>query len=322
MHEFESGFFVGEKAWHGLGKLLAKAPRTPAEALREAGLDWIVEERPISVPGVPATPGTWVGDYKALVRSTDQRVLSVVDPFYKPLQNADALKFFAPLVADKDCSFEAAGSLRGGRRIWVLAKINGSTADVGKGDPIEPYFLLANGHDTSLKVTLMFTAIRVVCMNTLKMALGRGAASAVKVLHSQKLEESLSAIREALDVSKQTFTLSVKEFRAMKARGLDVDGLKQYVRKVFAGEGSLDDQGDEKMPRCWETVEKNFEAGVGSKLAGSTVWGAYNAVTHFLDYQRGTSSATTEATRLDSTWFGEAARVRDRAHKEALVLVK
>ena len=170
-HQFESGFFASNTpAWHGLGTVLDHPP-TIAEAIKAAGLDWQVREQELFTQterGLGVVP-----THKALVRSTDYRQLGIVSQQYQPLQNLHAFNFFDFLLHDGDVSLEAAGSLKEGKRIWVLAKINNLTQDVVQNDAVNPYLLLSNSHDGSLAVWIQFTPIRVCCNNTLSYALSK-----------------------------------------------------------------------------------------------------------------------------------------------------
>ena len=116
-HAFESGFFVRERAWHGLGRVLANAPTDTSEAMRLAGLDWRVEKLPITASRFTADGISEIqcDDHRALVRSTDGNVLAVMGEGYEPLQNREAFKFFEPFLHEGDASLEAAGALKGGK---------------------------------------------------------------------------------------------------------------------------------------------------------------------------------------------------------------
>jgi phage/plasmid-like protein (TIGR03299 family) len=146
MHELETGFFVKEPAWHRLGTVINEAPSIE-EGLKLAGLDWQVVEMPISLTGSPDV----ISSHKALVRTTDQSVLGVVGKGYTPLQNVEAFSWFDFLIDQDIATLEAAGSLKEGKKIWILARFK-EEAEVIKGDPIHPYILLANSHDGMMGV--------------------------------------------------------------------------------------------------------------------------------------------------------------------------
>ena len=172
-HEVESMFSAGEVPWHGLGVRVENC-LTSREAIVAAGLDWEVEKRqvycskdaevvsPSPVP-IPAN-GTMqeVPDSYAVVRLTDDKPLGVVGARYVPLQNLDAFSFFDELVGNKEAYYETAGSLRGGKVIWIMSKLPGTIGTVA--DPIDKWLLLANAHDGSRKVIVVASPVRTVCM--------------------------------------------------------------------------------------------------------------------------------------------------------------
>jgi len=314
-HEFESGMLVRRSAWHGLGTVVQEAP-TCEEAIRLAGLDWHVDEEPIYL-----VDGQQIPSRKALVRESDRRVLGVVGSGYRPLQNSEAFSFFNPLLADGDASLETAGSLRKGQRIWILARINGAEADVVAGDPIKGYLLLSNSHDGTLAVRVAFTMIRVVCNNTLTAAHEEGK-TCIRMLHRSGLDRALEIVRKSVDLARQTFSFSLESYREMTRHQLPVEGFREYVRSVWQIP-----EDEPRVPDSYEELEALFDAGTGNAGRGvsGTVYAAYNAVTEWIDHRRGTSGRgrrSTPDSRLDSSWFGPSAAIRDRAYEEAVALTR
>lgn len=308
-HKFETGFFTGQPAWHGLGTVLDQPPSIP-EAIVAAGLDWTVSlEDLITTSGQPVTP-------KAVKRDRDGAILGVVGPKFKPLQNDAAFNWFAPFVESGACTLEAAGALRQGARVWVLAKIaEGTSAEIVPGDNVERYLLLAHGHDGSLAVRLGFTDVRVVCQNTLTMAVG--SSRLLKIKHTKNVETAMSLVREILDVQRREFAASIVQMRTLAAKECDELTLRKYVREVFAPAGK--DTDDEDTAKTLQNkIVPLFESGIGMDLAGKTMWGAFNCVTEYLTYYRGRSNED----RLDSNWFGPGADLLDRAKKVALAMCR
>jgi phage/plasmid-related protein TIGR03299 len=173
-HEIESIAWTNEVPWHGLGVEVSD-DLTADEMLVKAGLDWTVSKRPLYFPKVNTerTELKLIPNKFALTRDSDESTLDVVGDSYKPVQNADALDFFKRFVDSGDMKMETAGSLRNGQFIWGLAKIQESF-NVGAGDEdrIEGYLLLTQPHKFGFSMVAALTPIRVVCMNTMKMALG------------------------------------------------------------------------------------------------------------------------------------------------------
>lgn len=165
----ESMFYVREKPWHGLGTMVAEAPDSAA-ALRLAGLDWNVVQKDImTVDGSGAIPG-----FKANVRDTDGSVLGIVTDRYRVVQNAEAFSFTDELLGE-GVRYETAGSLQGGRRTWVLARLPHQY--IINGEEITPYLVFMNAHDGSGAIKATMTPIRVVCQNTLNLALSTAKRS-------------------------------------------------------------------------------------------------------------------------------------------------
>jgi len=294
-------------------------PPSVSEAIVEAGLDWKVTKEPLfTKEGVDETVGApmlrQATGHHALVRSSDRRILGVAGDRYQPLQNIEAFEFFNPFLEKNVATLETAGSLMEGGVVWVLAKLKEFEEDVVRGDPVQAHLLLSNSHTGSGAVKVLFSPTRVVCWNTLSAA-EEGAKNLVRVVHSSKMENSLTAVQEAVDIANKTFAFSLEHYRAMARKEITVEGLQNYVRAVLEVPEEV-----KEMPRAWEGIEAAFEAGPGADIPGvdGTVWGAYNAITHWVDHQRG----RTDESRLTASWFqpGVGPAIRKRAHKEALEL--
>lgn len=186
----ETMMYVREKPWHGLGVEVSEAP-TSADALRLAGLNWEVQQKNIQVCG-----GSKIENYKANVRSTDGAVLGVVSDSYKIVQNADAFSFTDELIGG-DVRYETAGSLRGGKKIWLLAKMPERKI---AGDAVEPYLCFSNTHDGTGAIRVCMTPIRVVCNNTLNLALNT-AKRQWSARHMGNIEQKMQEARMCLQLA-------------------------------------------------------------------------------------------------------------------------
>lgn len=344
-HYFESGFFVREKAWHGLGTVLQDAPTNTQEGIRLAGLDWQVELQPVFAhlsDGSPQDGNTLpCPDAQAMVRHIHQRdgsvasdVLGVVGKRYEPLQNTDAFRWFDPLLADRDCVLEAAGSVKGGRHVWILARIGDTAAQVGRrnDDIAVPYLLLSNSHDGTRAVTVSFTPIRVVCWNTLSAAhraADAAGSSARKVRHTKSAANTLHGIRETINLASRDFSAKALLWREMAKTDLArpqspqlANIVQTYARLVFNPASVVDKARKSgtvaELPEVraekhlWQLLHK----GPGAESAGITPFGLYMAATHYSDHVNGHNAST----RLASTWFGAGVQTRERAETEALAL--
>ena len=198
-------FTVGTPAWHRLGVTVTEA-QTSAEAIKLAGLDWTVEQWPLFARQGDAERAAT--DRVANVRTDTNAVLGVVSPGYRPFQNREAFEFFDAVVQDKLAIFETAGSLRGGKHVWMLARLP-QTLRAAPDDEVRPYVLLTNAHDGSRALRMIPTTVRVVCQNTLHLALsGAGVAEGLTVYHSESLPRRVAEARDKLRIITAAWTSS------------------------------------------------------------------------------------------------------------------
>lgn len=308
-HLVESMMYVGETPWHGLGKAIPEDKKISVrEAIVAAKLDWKVELRRLYTENPEGTTKAGILDHFAVCRTSDNAFLGLVGTDYVPLQNEEALYWFQPFLDSGAATLETAGSLNRGRQVWVLAKIRDGNMDVGSSDPVAHYILLSNSHDGSIAIRVGFTPIRVVCNNTLTLAHYSKASQLLRVRHTRGLHYNLQLIREIMNVAGREFSATVEQYRNLRKRGIDTAKLERYIRIVF----SLPDNkgGKELIPN----IIYLFENGRGHQEAGETYWGAYNAVTEYLNYFRGRTQDNT----LGSLWFGESTQINKQALAAAL----
>ena len=312
-HEIENMMYVGTTPWHGLGERLIKIP-TVEEAIVAAGLDWKVETQDLFLADGQKAPS------KAVVRDSDQSILGVVGENYTPLQNIDAFKFFNPFLENNQATLETAGSLRQGKRIWVLAKINKDPMVIvpKSDDTVEKFVLLSNSHDGTMSVRAGFTPIRVVCANTLAMSHASKASSLIRLKHTKNLKTNLDNIAEIMNLANQQFEATAEQYKALANREINSADLERYVKLVFVGPKfeQMEKEGLKPGRDVLPKVINLFETGRGSQLQGvkGTYWAAYNAVNEYLGYERGTDAQA----RLDKMWFGDSAVSNQKALDIAL----
>lgn len=304
-HAVESMFAVKETPWHGLGQLLDAAP-TLQQGIKRGGLDWEVELRPLYLADKREVTS------RAVVRKSDDSILGVVGAAYEPLQNADAFSWFDPFLKNGEAELHTAGSLFNGRKIWVLAEIQKQAMKVGD-DLIRKFILLSNSHDGTSSVRVGFTPIRVVCANTLRLAHGDRASKLIRVIHNTNVKTNLELLRQAMNAANEEFEMTAAEFRKLVKRKVNEKDLRKYARLVL---DVAPEEKDEKLAGITRnTIDLLVElAKNGKGNSGKTMWDAYNGVTEWLSYNRGKS----QDTRLDSLWFGESARINQRALEVAL----
>lgn len=310
-----SMFSVGITPWHGLGTILDKPP-TVEEAIVCAGLNWQVRLQPLHMlydgESLPV-PGY------ATVRDSDKKVLGVVGPTYKPLQNKDAFHFFQPFLDAKEATIETAGSLRGGTRVWVLAKVTQDPIEIVPGDAVLNYVLLSNGHDGTMAIRVGMTPQRVVCMNTLSAAHTSAASRLLRVRHTKKAAETLDVVRDTMDLLRREFVATTDQYKALATKGVRKEDLETYVRRVFnpkITKVETTDEQEDTSERVLAKIIPLFENGAGNNMPGvrGTMWGAYNAITHYTSHERGRNVDN----RINSLWYGDSANVNGRALDVAL----
>lgn len=311
-HEIESLFWYKQAPWHGLGTRVDEA-LTAEEAIKKAGLEWEVR----LVPLMTATDHLAVPMSKAVVRATDNSVLGVVGNAYRPLQNSEAFSFFDPFIQSGGVRFETAGSLRNGQRVWILAAINRKDAEIVEGDAIKKFILLSNGHDGTLSLRIGFTPVRVVCANTLRLSLENSESAFLRIRHNVNVVSSMNEIQEVINLADESFEATATQYRRLAAHGVNTADLEKYVREVF---DVKEDITSDKSKVVQEITEL-FDGGRGTEIPGvrGTMWGAYNAVAEFLQYQYG-NDKTTDDSRLNQLWYGQNGNRNQRALNVALKL--
>jgi phage/plasmid-like protein (TIGR03299 family) len=158
----ETMFYVRTAPWHGLGVQVEDA-LSSEEALIKSGLNWEVNQQPIRT-----NEGLAIEGYKANVRDSDNKILGVVTDRYKLVQNFEAFAFTDDLLG-RGIRYETAGSLAEGKKVWLLARL--PAAYIISGEKLAPYLVFTNSHDGSGAIKVAMTPIRVVCQNTLNLAL-------------------------------------------------------------------------------------------------------------------------------------------------------
>lgn len=333
---YESGFMVDKPAWHGLGTVIpAERAKfmTMAEFIGAAGLNWQVQKLPLYVPKVPSVQigngedvrkfdipadaqGKLATDCYGVFRDSDWKCLGSVGDRYTPLQNADAFAWFQPWVESGQVLLETAGSLYGGAVVWVMARLNQDEDEILPEDFVRRYILLSTSHDGSQAIYAGFTDIRTVCANTLAMAKKSKASKLLRCKHTEKHGEALARIRKAMDLANQEFIATAADYRKLAACRINRDDLIKYVKIVLGADENDDDDISTRTSNQIDRIVHLHDNGKGAEMAKGTLWGAYNAVTEWLSYERGHNAET----RLKSLWFGQNAKCNQDALTAALAM--
>jgi phage/plasmid-like protein (TIGR03299 family) len=250
-------------------------------------------------------------DSPSFARIRKQPVLGIVGDDYTPLQNTEAFTFFDPIVGDNAAIYHTAGALGNGERIWVLAKLPVQIRVVGE-DVSEKYLLLANSHDGKSCVQIKFTPVRVVCQNTLTLALNSG--DCLRVLHNPDVQIRLREASKVLGIVNTRFDNLEQSFQAMTRVAMNANRLSDYLHLVYPEEE--DEVAQVRVQRDRQWSEYFFDQGRGNKLPGvqGSLWAAFNGVTEWVDHRK---TRQNPHQRLTSTWFGDNYRIKARAFRVA-----
>lgn len=309
---------VGQPAWHGLGTVLSN-PATAEEALIHSGMDFQVEKKKLFY-GLEGIDGMFEAENKyATIRTDSNDFLGVVGQQYQVLQNSEAFSFFDTLVDKDEAIYHTAGVLGKGERVWILAKLP-DYIQVGKDDLIEQYVLIYNSHDGSSGVVACVTPIRVVCNNTLTAALG-STTNKVSLRHTKNVQERLEQAHLLLGITNKFKEEIEPIFNQMAKKQFTQSHLQHYVDSIYPVDPNKEVQQFTMLgKKAKDKIMELFETGVGQDLptAKGTMFGAYNAVTYFLDHERKFKSPET---KLASTWFGDANVIRQKSFNAALAML-
>ena len=313
--------FVGQTPWHGLGKQLTSGADIETWT-RESGLDYRVEravvqyrDESLGADGVRQFPARDV-----LFRSDTRQPLSVVSNYYNVVQPAEILDFFSELAGRNGFTLETAGALDDGKRVWALARVN-EGAPILDADVIRPYVLLATSYDSSLSTTAKFTSIRVVCHNTLAVSTGYGgegrsekdsAGSCIRIPHSAKFDAK--DVRLDLGIVFDEWERFLVTIRRLARTAVDDTFAREFLKQLLPAPTSAI-AGKVARPveetKAFKSIIGLFEGcAIGSDLpeAKGAAYGLLNAVTEYVDHQRGG-----DLTRLSSAWFGSGEGLKNEA---------
>ena len=347
-HLIENMAYVGETPWHGLGNSLT--PHQPIEVwAQQAGMDWRIESSNVSYMAQNERGQSIILPYeeqRVLYRSDTHAPLSVVSQRYQEVQPLEILEFYRDLTEQAGFELETAGVLKGGKKFWALAR-TGQTSMLKGKDVSNGYILLATACDGTLATTAQFTSIRVVCNNTLAIALKGQSSSAgvVKVPHSTKFDAE--KVKQQLGISVRAWDEHMYEMKQLSQRKVTQTEAVAYFDAVFNNTSLSTVEQDEGIIQFYRNVatqaqsnptgktenktEPNGRAmskvmnmfngqgrGAERSSAKDTVYGLLCSITEFADHER---RAMSQDHRLDSAWFGAGAALKQRGLEQALRLI-
>ena len=345
-HLIENMAYVGQTPWHGLGNQLTQQQPIDVWA-KQAGMDWRIESSDVSYMAKNERGQSIIMPFeeqRVLYRSDTHAPLSVVSQRYQEVQPKEILEFYRDLTEQSGFELETAGVLKGGKKFWALARTGQSSALKSK-DVSNGYILLATACDGTLATTAQFTSIRVVCNNTLAIALRGQSSSAgvVKVPHSTKFDAE--KVKQQLGVSVRQWDDHMYQMKQLTQRKVSQQEAAAYFDAVFNNTSLSMAEQDESIIQFYRNVatqanpitkpenrtEPNGRAmskvmtmfngqGRGTELSSAkdTAYGLLCSITEFADHER---RAMSTDHRLDSAWFGAGASLKQRGLEQALAMI-
>lgn len=267
----ETMFSVREKPWHGLGTVVAEA-LSSKEALLAAGLNWNVEQEPIYTEAKEPIEG-----YRVNIRDTDRKVLGVVSDRYKVIQNSEAFAFTDELLGE-GVGYETAGALQEGRKVWLLARMPHEY--IITGERITPYLLFSNTHDGTGAVKVALTPIRVVCNNTLNLAL-KTAKRTWSMNHTGDVREKISEAKDTLFHAELYMDRLGKEFDNLQRKKLTDRRVMDYIGELLPMDENFTPQQAKNVKRLQEDMKLRYFEAPDLQGVGKNAYRFINAVSDF-----------------------------------------
>ena len=293
--------WAGQKPWHGLGVEVSN-DLTPEEMMKVAGLDWTVQKRTLFAEvGKKRVNVTSTTGKVGLVRvypdgSESPDVLDVVGKDWHEVQNVEAFEFFSEFVKNGHMTMETAGSIRDGKTVWALAAMTREFEAV-KGDVTKGYMLFTNQLRYGAPTDVRLTNTRVVCNNTLTMALANrlDAQDSVQVTH--RLAFDADKVKELMGLAGARFDEYADQAQFLATKRYDEESVVEYFDYVFPRTSDAKGKGakSKQLGRAMELLEQQ----PGHEFAPGTWWQAFNAVTFITNHEMGK-----DATRLENVWYG------------------
>lgn len=311
-HLVETMAYANTVPWHGLGYNVADT-LTAKQMLKAAKLDWKVERKPLFL-----ADGTEVdGGFAALVRDKDNKILDVVGSKYIPTQNEEALEFFREFVEAGGAKMETAGSLKGGRYVWGLANLNASFKLKGN-DQVKGYLLVGCPHEQGKSLLIKFTTVRVVCNNTLTLALRTEKGKEWRMSHRTSFGDvKRNEAKEALGIARDQLGEFERNARILQKINISRADAIKILAGVFAPDADVkelvSDFDANGTPRL-QTLMDVYARAPGAQEGNA--WGLLNAVTYYADHV----ASRTDDKRLTNAWIGRTANQKEKTLETLLAM--
>lgn len=312
-------FYAGEVPWHGIGTKLNN-PATAYEAIQAAKLNYVVSKRGLALQEEIFNPRVIVPKHFATFREDTLKVLGVVSHAYKIIQNVEAFNFFDTIIGEGQAVYHTAGALGLGERIWILAKLPGKIV-IKDNDIVDKYLLLMNSHDGTSALRMFFTPIRVVCQNTLTMAL-QDSNAGIAIRHTGDIKSKVAAAQQALGLANKAYADFEKDAMRLADRKLTQTEADMYFALIaFQGKKAELSVTSKLMETRYEHLLRLYRLAPGNDIpeVKETAWAAFNSVSYYTDHFKYLERATViPERRLKNIWFGSGLEMKQRALKVAL----
>lgn len=326
-HLFETGFSVREPMWHGLGTITDQYPENWAAARTLAGLDWEPIEVPVYEVGELFADGratvTMVDDFKQIKRSDTGARLSIVRDGYQMITHDVFGKIFEAILekSDGEVKYETAGSLDGGKRVWVLARLGGEIELPGDPSPLQPFVSLLTSHDGNAALKAIATSVRVQCMNTWHAAdmdaTQRGTTYSFK--HTKNWEARVDEARDALTSTQDNIAQTVEMAKQLLREKINAKQTRKFIEEfaIFRTiKNTVAKQPLTKRDLAARMDQPRVKASLDNTITTLTqilesetcngirgnLWGVVQAAGEFSDHFRDTTS---KETYLSRTMFAD-----------------
>lgn len=309
-HSIETMAYTAEVPWHGLG-FKVNGKQSVKQMLKAAKLDWNVEKRNMFLHNDGGTV-TEVPDFFALMRDKDNKFLDVVGKQYTPVQNEQAFEFFNDFVKAGKATMETAGSLKGGKIVWGLAKM-GHNFTLPGNDKVEGYLLCVCPHEQGKSNIFKVTTIRVVCNNTLSLALRSAGAEHRRAHRGEFNASSIETAKQALGIAHDQLSEFEKTAKQLQRKKVSKETTIKTLLPIFSAGDKYEDFIKRPTPRLTHILNA-LEKAPGAQPG--TAWGVLNAVTYYADHIASRSADK----RLTNAWLGRTANQKEQVLKALLEL--
>ncbi len=275
--------------------------KSAEEALEKSGLAWSVEQQPLITGS-----GISVDSHKAILRGDSNKIIGIVGRNYEPVQNTTAFAFFDVIAEKYGATYEYAGIIKEGRKVFLQAKL-GNSFDAAPGDQVDSYITMVNAHDGSASIHAFLTPIRLFCQNQLIRAI-KNATTNIRFRHTSSVNDRFKESMQVFKMSTEAFQLFEEKARVLAQKIVDTQMVEKFLKEIVPESGST------RSNNQREKIEHLFESGRGNR--GNNAWELYNAAVEYVDHER----TKNEEKSLESAMFGSGAILKERAFEAAMTL--